>query len=172
MTDKRKVFIVSVVMAFALVTLLVSVRVWAKRVNKDKWGSIVCRVNVSLLSLACAEYAKEHGDTLPASLDELRPYLSTALQQLKARPNENPYLKVWEDHGGRSDPFVCPLSKSQPAYEIVGAGKKIQNGDKSEILVVREVEPNHNRNRGYNIGYLDGHVNYMDEAEQAAAYKQ
>src|SRR5213078_2023001 len=108
------------------------------------------------------EYAKEHGDTLPASLDELRPYLSTALQRLKANPQMDPYLRVWERDGGRSAPFVCPLSKSQsrPTYEIVGAGKKVQKGDKSEILVIREVEPNHNRNHGHKIGYLDGHVNY------------
>jgi hypothetical protein len=165
MTGKRKTIIFSGIVACVLVTLLVGGRFWAEKANKPKWGSIVCRVNVSLLGLACAEYAKEHGDTLPASLDELRPYLSTALQRVKAPPSEDPYLKVWERYGGMANVFSCPLSKSQPAYEIVDAGKKIQSGDKSEILVIREVEPNHNRNHGYNIGYLDGRVNYVDKAE-------
>jgi hypothetical protein len=174
MTGKRKVIIFSGIVAFVLVTLLVAVRLWTETATKEKWGGIVCKVNVKLLTLACGQYAKEHGDTLPASLDELRPYLSTALQRLKTLPFEDPYLKVWERYGGSSDPFVCPLSKSQsrPTYEIVGAGKKVQNGDKSEIPVIREVEPNHNRNHGYNIGYLDGRVDYVENVEQAAARNQ
>jgi hypothetical protein len=174
MTGKRKVIILFGIVAFVLVTLAVAVRLWMEMAPNDKRTGIVCKVNVQLLSLACAEYAKEHEDALPTLKDELRPYLSTALQRLKANPQNDPYLKVWEHYRGRSDPFVCPLSKSRsrPTYEIVGAGKKVQNGDKSEILVIREVEPNHNRNHGHNIGYLDGHVNYVGETEQAAARKQ
>jgi prepilin-type processing-associated H-X9-DG protein len=103
------------------------------------------------------EYAKEHGDALPVALEELRPYLPTALQRLKTR-HMDPYLKVWERYGRDADPFSCPMTKSHPAYEIVGAGKKFQNGDKSKIPVIREIEPSHNRGRY--IGYLDGHVYY------------
>ncbi len=165
MTGKRNVIIISGIVAFVVVTLLVAWLHWAEMPAKEKSGGIVCRVNVGLLSRACGEYAREHGDTLPASLDELRPYLSTALQRLKARPSEDPYLEVWERFGGMANVFSCPLSKFRPAYEIVGAGKKIQNGDKSEIRVIREVEPNHNRNHGFNIGYLDGHVDYVDKTE-------
>src|SRR2546425_13358029 len=106
---KRDLMIVCGALVLVMAALCTWLYLWAVSNQKQKWGSIVCRVNVKLLSLACAEYDKEHGDTLPVSLDELRPYLSTALQRLKARPSEDPYLKVWEDYGGRSDPFVCPL---------------------------------------------------------------
>ena len=170
---RRNVLLVCGILMLVLGALCIWFYLRAANTQKQKWGSIVCRVNVTILSLACSEHAEQHGNTLPTKLSDLRPYLPTALQRLRTR-SLDPYLKVWEAHGGPQEPFACPLARGdiRPAYETVGAGRKIPDGNRSEISVIREIEPNHNRNRGLYIGYLEGHIVYMDKLEWASALKR
>jgi hypothetical protein len=98
---------------------------------------VFCSVKVATLSQACAQYAREHDDTLPTNLDQLQPYMGEMAAM---------------------DLMNCPgqKNKSVASYEIVGAGQKVDWDKAAETPVIRETATRHMKM--LLVGYLDGDI--------------
>ena len=78
-----------------------------------------CISNVQSIGLACATYAKSHSGALPHKLDDLKEVFA---------PTE------W---------FICPSAKNRAHYSYEFTGATNIWGVSSNIVILREIEPNH-----------------------------
>ncbi len=101
---------------------------------------IVCLSNVKQIMVTSMTYAAAHDNTMPDTLDQLKPYL------IGAQPDKYPALFCH-----------AAADQSKPSYEIVAPGQKLSAvADPSKTIFVREIQPNHHGRRA--VGYMDGHV--------------
>ena len=104
----------------------------------------VCLNNTKQLMVASLQYAAEHDDAMPGTLDQLKPYLGGT--QTAVAPKL----------------LVCPLATdpTQPGYEIVAPGRKLNTvADPAKTVFIREIHPHPNGRRA--VGYMDGHVEML-----------
>ena len=103
----------------------------------------MCLNNVKQIMVTSMTYATAHDNTMPDTLDQLKPYLGNI------PPDKNPLL-------------LCHAAadQSKPSYEIVAPGQKLTTvADSSKTVFVREIQPNHNGRRA--VGFMDGHVDMV-----------
>lgn len=93
----------------------------------------VCQQNVRLISEAIDMYAQEHAGNIPQRLEDLRVYL----------PNLDKLL-------------ICQSAKDQTHYSYTLTGLTNVWGVSSRIVILREIEPNHQGKRV--LLFDDGHV--------------
>lgn len=129
--------VIGTLWTFIMVALLVPAVISARTAAYD----VVCLNNVKQLMVASLQYADAHDNTLPETLDQLKPYLG----------------------GGKSADtskmLTCPAATDtgRPSYEIVAPGRKLTAvNDPSKTVFLREIQP-HPRGRRA-VGYMDGHV--------------
>jgi prepilin-type processing-associated H-X9-DG protein len=103
----------------------------------------ICLNNVKQIMVASTAYATAHDNTMPETLDQVKPYWGGV------QPDKNPML-------------ICHAAadQSQPSYEIVAPGKKLTAvANPSKTVFIREIQPNHNGRRA--VGFMDGHVDMV-----------
>jgi prepilin-type processing-associated H-X9-DG protein len=105
---------------------------------RSKANEIACASKVKMLCVASIAFAQEHDNTLPKTLDDLRPHLG--------------------DDQKMFDLFTrCPSATGapRPGYRIEHAGEKTTSLPATTPVIV-ETECRHRGKR--TVGYLDGHV--------------
>jgi hypothetical protein len=144
----RGLALAGVIVSLAILLLQGSVLILVALKAKEGVHIGLCSVKVASLTQACSQYARAHEDTLPSSLDELKPYLG--------------------DMAGM-DLFACPAQKdaSAASYEIVGAGQKVDWQKASETPVIRETGTRHMQ--VLLVGYLDGRIADKNSGEPVRA---
>ena len=99
----------------------------------------VCLNNVKQIMVASHQYAIANNDTMPQSLDQLKPYL-----------------------GDKELMCATAAGQAKPCYEIVAPGRKLADvADPARTIFVRETQARHGGRRA--VGYLDGHVEMVRE---------
>lgn len=91
-----------------------------------------CISNIRSIGLACAKYADSHNGMLPRKFDDLKEV---------SAPTE------W---------FICPSAKNRAHYSYEFTGATNIWGVSSNIVILREIEPNHHGLRV--VLYDNGHV--------------
>lgn len=106
---------------------------------RDKATEAVCISKVKTLCVASIAFALEHNDTLPKTLDDLKPHLGgdATSVDLSAR---------------------CPSATGapEPSYRIEHAGEKTADLPAMKTPIIVETECRHHGKRA--VGYLDGHA--------------
>ena len=99
----------------------------------------VCAVNTRQIGIACITFASENENRLPATLDDLKPYVG----------GEDALKKL----------LICPFQKASttPCYEFLEAGKKLSElDDPSRTPIIREIQPHPSGSRS--VCFADGHT--------------
>lgn len=101
----------------------------------------ICLNNARQIMVASMQYATAHDNTMPETLDQLKPYLGGGKSEVASKM------------------LTCPAvaDPSRPSYEIVAPGKKLSAvADPAKTVFLRETQPHPNGLRA--VGYMDGHV--------------
>lgn len=129
-------------LSFFLVFFQVALVLPAVSAARARAQEAACLNNVRVLCLACNAFADANEDRLPASLDELKPFVGGTLAQV----------------------LQCPRQRgsAEPSYELLEGGKKLQEiGDPARTVIVRELHPHPRGTRA--MGFADGHVEMRTE---------
>ncbi len=129
-------------LSFFLVFFQVALVLPAVSAARARAQEAACLNNVRVLCLACNAFADANEDRLPASLDELKPFVGGTLAQV----------------------LQCPRQRgsAEPSYELLEGGKKRQEiDDPARTVIVRERHPHPRGTRA--MGFADGHVEMRTE---------
>jgi prepilin-type processing-associated H-X9-DG protein len=121
----------------SLVRLVLGPAVERARVQARRVASMQ---KIRQLLLGCIMYASEHGEQLPATLQEVERYLEVPLAEAIKNPN---------DPQGR--PFVY-----RPLADGGGKLSRVKNSAGTPLIWEQTDAPD-----GFNVGFVDGHVEFM-----------
>lgn len=125
----------------------------------DNTQQVASMSNLRQIGLACQAYAIDHNEQLPSSLDELSDYLeySSGTMRVLINPTGGKPSPVWNAEQkkieGPVDYVLVDLS-NRKISEITSP---------MEVILVYENPVNY-QNRGTNVGFADGHVEWVTMA--------